>query len=212
MAQIEITAEMQQAKDKLHKQYKSENFIPAKNKTAEVVLNAAKECGGMNNSALAPGEVAKFFDYETYVDNAVELLDVRTTKGSNDRTYKNLYAMVEVGRLVGGEIVGKSYRMINVGGLVRRHYDLKDGKFDEETGKYVGGTAENIISKGSLNTELAEINNPLVMLETALNGVAIKCERTDSEFYYAHFEKGERIADKYDKRKGIIYEIYEEEF
>lgn len=165
---------------------------------ASVNMELVEGIGGSNATALGPGMFAEFYAADEYKNNMSDLVTV-TKSTSNGRDYYNLYALVEVGR-IGSDT--KKPALINIGGLVRYHYDIPQGA-RMKGAKILDAIRE--LTPGEFNQQLADFQQPWKMLTEFLAGKTIKCSRDETPRYYPRFVNRKRAVDEYVLQKGLKY-------
>lgn len=168
----------------------------------ETTLEKVQSAGGMNTSAIAPSEVAEFLDAETYKSHLGELVQITETEGRDGRIYQNLYAFATIYRKINGKLNKTGERMINVGGMLRRHFDMSSAKQDE-SGKWVG--ASRVVTPGKFNEDMQAYGNPWNILTGYLAGKKVEAKRSETKHFYQQFVSGRPVEGKFIEQNGLEY-------
>lgn len=168
----------------------------------EVTLEKVQDVGGMNSSAIAAGEIAEFLPAEMYKDHLGELVQITETRSTNGQTYQNLYAFATIYRRINNKLNRVGDRMVNVGGLLRRHFDMSDA-VKGEGDKMIG--AQRIVTPGTFNEDMQSYGNPWNVLTNYLAGKKIEGDRTKEKHHYQKFVNRQPVADEYILQYGIEY-------
>lgn len=167
---------------------------------AEAMKQAIAEVGQRNNTALNDGEVAEFLteaEYENNIGKYVKL--VRNTANDN---FSRLYALVNRYFIVDGKKVGEHQAFINVGGMVRTHFDMT-GVTPDANGKMIG--ARRTLIPGDFNTKLDSYKLPWAMLTKFLAGKKVKASRSTDKLWFQRFESNQPVRDEYREQNYLVY-------
>ncbi|MBR3527326.1 MAG: hypothetical protein IKN88_06070 [Bacteroidales bacterium] len=168
------------------------------------VKDLAAEIGQRNNTALMDGEVAEFFSKEEYESHPGEYYKVvRNIRNDN---FSRLYALVNRYRLVNGKKIGERTSFINVGGMVRTHFDV-GGQTPDANGKIIGARRSLIL--GDFNVRLNSYASPWEMLTQFLAGKKVKAARSTDKLWFQRFEGGKPVPNEYREQNYLIYDFVE---
>lgn len=169
----------------------------------EEYLKAVQEAGQMNASALTDGECATFLPMEEYQANPHETLIItESTSRTSGNKFTNVYALVKRFFKNGNNEVAVKEDFINVGGILRRHYDL-NGQKPDENGKIKNAT--RVLDAGEFNKKLEACRCPWNMLTNMLAGKTIQAKRSDTKYFYQKFERRQPIQDEYVEQNAMVY-------
>ena len=169
---------------------------------ADEMKEIVSEIGQRNNTAIQQDEIVEFLSMDEYnKDIKNNIIHTRSTS-SNGNTFDNLYALVLRYFVVGGKHVGERMGFINVGGMVRRHFDL-GGLTPNAEGKVIG--AQRVVTPGDFNTKLASYRMPWAMLEGFLAGKKVTAKRSSDKLFFQRFENRRPVADEYVEQQYLIY-------
>lgn len=180
----------------------STNVVEFENK--EEMIKAVQEAGQMNASALTDGECAAFLPMEDYANDPEHTLIVTESKSRNGNTFTNVYALVKRFFKNGKDEVAVKQDFINVGGILRRHYDIA-GLEKDANGKIQG--AARVIDPGDFNKKLEACKSPWNMLTNMLAGKTITAKRSDKKFFYQKFVNRQPIQDEYVEQAAMVYDF-----
>ncbi len=171
--------------------------------TNENLTKIVSEVGQNNQTGLANGEHADFFSAEQYATNPALIMVVKTTSSRTGRTFTNLYAAANRYYKVKGKKVGEHIGFINIGGLVRYHYDLQ-GQTPNAEGKVMN--AVRVLNEGAFNAELESYKQPWDMLTQMLADKTITAKRSTDKLFHQRFDgQGRAIPDTYAEQNYMIY-------
>lgn len=168
----------------------------------KTTLEAVQSAGGMNTSAIAPGEVAEFLDAEIYKSHLGELVQITETEGNNGQTYQNLYAFATIYRKIGKDLIETGSRMVNVGGMLRRHFDMSSAT-KSENGKWVGAT--RVVTPGKFNEDMQAYGGPWNVLTNYLAGKKVESKRSETKRFYQRFQANRPVEGEFIEQPGIEY-------
>lgn len=200
---MEISNEKIQAvKEAFAAQYSDRNNVEIVELSPEKIKDVAAEVGQRNNTALGNGEIAEFFSAEDYATKPDYIQIVETTS-SNGRVYANLYALVNRYYKSGQVKVGEHLAYINVGGIVRYHFDLQGQQPDAE-GKVMN--AVRVLNTDAFNVKLESFKLPWEMLTKGLAGKKITAKRSDDKLWHQRFTTARQpIRDCYVEQNYMLY-------
>lgn len=188
------------AKDALEARLgKNTEIVEYNNKEEKIA--AAEKCGQMNASALTDGEYATFYPVADYEKDPDSFQITEYTSPRTGNTSTNLYVLVKRFFKNGAKEVAIRHEMINVGGIVRRHYDL-NGLDKDENGKIVG--ARRVLDPGKFNEALEGYKSPWNMLQY-LGGKTIQAKRSDKKYFFQKFVQGQPVQDEYVEQYAMEY-------
>lgn len=170
--------------------------------TKEEMIKAAQEAGQMNASALTDGECATFLPMEDYANDPEHTLIVTESTSRNNNKFTNVYALVKRFFKNGKDEVAVREDFINVGGILRRHYDVA-GLEKDANGKIQG--AVRVLDPGDFNKKLEACKSPWNMLTNMLAGNTIQAKRSDQKFFYQKFVKRQPVQDEYTEQVAMVY-------
>ena len=154
-----------------------------------------------NTTPLGEGEIVEFFSAEDYTSFQDYIQIVETTL-SNGQVLTSLYALSKRYFLVNNRKVGEHLCFIDVGGMVRRHFDLT-GLTPDAEGKVKG--AVRVVTPGDFNTKLEAYKQPWSMLTRFLAGKRVRAKRSTDKLYFQAFSGRQPIPDKYVEQTYMIY-------
>ena len=200
---MEISNEKIQAvKEAFAAQYSDRNNVEIVEISPEKIQSVAAEVGQRNNTALGNGEIAEFFSAEDYATKPDYIQIVETTS-SNGRVYANLYALVNRYYKSGQVKVGEHLAYINVGGIVRYHFDLQ-GQTPDAEGKVMN--AVRVLNTDNFNVKLESFKLPWEMLTKCLAGKKITAKRSDDKLWHQRFTAARQpIRDCYVEQNYMLY-------
>lgn len=167
------------------------------------LANVVASIGQRNNTALGDGEVAEFFTEEEYKNNIDKyIIHTQSTSPTTGRTFDRVYALVNRYFLVGTKKVGEHLAYIDIGGMVRRHYDLT-GLTPDAEGKVKG--ARRVVIPGEFNTKLDSYKLPWAMLTQFLAGKKVKAARSNDKLFFQEFVNRQPVPDKYVEQQYMVY-------
>jgi len=170
--------------------------------SADQIKDLAAEVGQRNNTALMDGEVAEFLSKEEYESHPGEYYKVvENTRNSN---FSRLYALVNRYRVVNGKKVGERRAFINVGGMVRNHFDIA-GQSPDANGKIKN--AVRTLIPGKFNEELNSYSLPWAMLTMYLAGKKVKATRSTDKKWFQRFESNQPVQDEYREQNYLVYDF-----
>ncbi len=169
---------------------------------AEELKKIAENVGQRNTTALSDGETAEFFTMDEYEKNIDKYLIPTVTTSSTGRQYNRLYALVKRYFKVGSKKVGEHFDFIDIGGIVRYHYDLSEAT-KKEDGKWEG--ARRIINDDTFNKNLESQKLPWAMLSNVLAGKKISAKRSTNKLFHQRFEGGMPVRDEFVEQTYLIY-------
>lgn len=178
------------------------NVIEFENK--EQFMKAVQEAGQMNASALTDGECAAFLPMEDYANDPEHTLIVTESKSRNGNMFTNVYALVKRYFKNGKDEVAVKHDFINVGGILRRHFDLA-GLEKDANGKIEG--AVRVIDPGDFNKKLEACKSPWNMLTNMLAGKTITAKRSDKKFFYQKFVDRQPVQNEYVEQNAMVYDF-----
>ena len=170
----------------------------------EDMIKAVKEAGQMNATALTDGECATFLAMQDYEKDPEHTLIVTESKSRNGNVFTNVYALVKRFFKNGKDEVAVKQDFINVGGILRRHYDIA-GKEKDANGKIEG--AVRILDPGDFNKKLEACKSPWNMLTNMLAGKTITAKRSNNKFYYQRFVNRQPIENEYVEQNAMVYDF-----
>lgn len=180
------------------------------NDNTEIVEHDAKEIqdvvagiGQRNTTALGDGEVAEFFTADEYTKNIGKyIIHTRSTSPTTGRSFDRVYALVNRYFLVGSQKVGEHLAYVDIGGMVRRHYDVT-GLTPDAEGKIKG--ARRVVTPGDFNTKLDSYKLPWAMLTQFLAGKKVKAARSTDKLFFQEFVNRQPVPDKYVEQQYMVY-------
>lgn len=178
------------------------NVVEFENK--EEMIKAVQEAGQMNASALTDGECAAFLPMEDYANDPEHTLIVTESTSRNGNVFTNVYALVKRFFKNGKDEVAVKQDFINVGGILRRHYDIA-GLEKDANGKVSGAT--RVLDPGDFNKKLEACKSPWNMLTNMLAGKTITAKRSDKKFFYQKFVNRQPIQDEYVEQAAMVYDF-----
>lgn len=202
---MEITAEkLSQAREQAIAGFNpNAEIVTASGDDAKAVLQqAAESAGQMNTTAILDGETVEFFKKDEYLNDIEnKVIITNTTSESTGRVFTNVYVLVNRYFKVGQKRVAEHFGFINVGGMVRRHYDLSEATKNED-GTYTG--ARRVVTPGTFNEKLAALRTPWAMLDE-LSGKKVVGKRGTTKRFYQEFSGRQPIRNKYVEQVGMEY-------
>lgn len=200
---MEITQDKINAvKEAFAAQYSDRNNVEIVNIDPAKITEIAAEVGQRNNTALSNGEIAEFFAPEDYATKPDYIQIVETTS-ENGRVYPNLYALVKRYYKSGQQKVGEHLTYINVGGIVRYHFDLQ-GQTPDAEGKVEN--AVRVLNTDAFNLKLEGFKLPWEMLTKFLASKKITAKRSDDKLWHQRFTAARRpIRDCYVEQNYMLY-------
>lgn len=154
-----------------------------------------------STSSLGDGEIAEFFTAEHYISYPDYIQIVETIYGDG-QVSTSLFALCERYFLVNNRKIGGHLSYIDVGGLVRRHFDLTGLSPDAE-GKVKG--AVRAIVPYDFNLKLASFEQPWSMLTNFLAGKKVRAKRSTDKLFFQAFVNRQPVPDKYVEQTYMIY-------
>lgn len=170
----------------------------------EEMIKAVQDAGQMNASALTDGEHATFLPMADYQNDPEHTLIVTESKSRNGNVFTNVYALVKRFFKNGKDEVAVKQDFINVGGILRRHYDIA-GLEKDANGKIQGAT--RVIDPGDFNKKLEACKSPWNMLTNMLAGKTIAAKRSDKKFFYQKFVQRQPIENEYVEQNAMVYDF-----
>jgi hypothetical protein len=167
-------------------------------------IKAIQEAGQMNASALTDGERATFLPMKDYEDDPEHTLIVTESTSRNGNKFTNVYALVKRFFKNGNAEVAVKQDFINVGGIIRRHYEFP-GKEPDANGKIEG--AVRVLDQGEFNKKLEACKSPWNMLTNMLAGKTITAKRSDKKNYYQKFVNRQPIEGEYVEQYAMVYDF-----
>lgn len=167
-------------------------------------MKAVEEAGQMNATALTDGECATFLPMEDYQNDPEHTLIVTESTSRNGNRFTNVYALVKRFFKNGKDEVAVKQDFINVGGILRRHYDVA-GREKDANGKILGAT--RVLDPGDFNKKLEACKSPWNMLTNMLAGNTIQAKRSDTKYFYQKFVARQPIQDEYVEQNAMVYGI-----
>ncbi len=178
------------------------NTSVVEHQNVEELKEAVASVGQRNTTALGDGEIAEFFDAKAYEENADKYLIHTQSTSSNGRTFDRVYALCNRYFLVGNKKVGEHLSFIDIGGMVRRHYDLT-GLAPDAEGKIKG--AVRVVTPGDFNNKLEAYKQPWSMLTQFLAGKKIRAKRSTDKLFFQEFVNRQPVPDKYVEQTYMVY-------
>lgn len=172
----------------------------------------AAEVGQMNTTAIREGEIVEFYPQEVYntEKDAYIITETDSATPGDSRRFYNLYALVHSYRLIGtgssAKKVGEQDRYVNVGNMVRRHYEVPADVKNPYEGKHPEITTR-VLDDGKFNKDLAEYQLPWEMLIQFLAGKKVTAKRGAAKQCYAKFLNRARVPDEFVEQFPLVYEI-----
>ena len=174
-------------------------------KDAKEVANKASQVGQQNATALMDGEFAEFMTAKDYEEKANDyIINTATTSSTTGRDFERVYALVNRFFVVNGKRVGEHLDFIDVGGMVRRHYDTA-GKQPDADGKIAG--AVRVVTPGTFNEKLNSFHKPWIMLTQYLAGKVVGAKRSTDKKMFQKFVGGRPVTDEYVEQFYNIYDF-----
>lgn len=173
-------------------------------KDAKEVASKASQVGQQNATALMDGEFAEFMSAKDYEEKANDYIINTATTSSTGRDFERVYALVNRFFVVNGKRVGEHLDFIDIGGMVRRHFDL-GGKAPDENGKVTG--AVRVVTPGTFNEKLNSFHKPWIMLTQYLSGKIVGAKRSTDKKWFQKFVGGRPVADEYVEQMYNIYDF-----
>lgn len=180
------------------------NTVVVEHQNVDEMKEAVTSIGARNTTALGDGEIAEFFDAKDYEANADKYLIHTQSTSSTGRTFDRLYALCNRYFLVGNKKVGEHLSFIDVGGMVRRNYDLTGLDKDAE-GKVKG--AVRVVTPGAFNTKLEAYKQPWNMLSQFLAGKKVRAKRSTDKLFFQEFVNRQPVPDKYVEQNYMVYDF-----
>ena len=168
--------------------------------SVEDLKKAVTEVGQRNNTALNDGEVAEFLSEEDYANGIGTT--VKYVKNTSNDNFSRLYALVHRYFVVDGKRVGEHDAFINVGGMVRQHFDVS-GITPDANGKMIG--ARRALIPGDFNIKLDSYKLPWAMLTKFLAGKKVKASRSTDKLWFQRFESNQPVRDEYREQQYLVY-------
>lgn len=202
---MDFEKELKEARTQFENGLTNPNTEIVNHESPEEMANVVENIGQRNNTALSDGEVAEFFSMDEYKqDIQNKIIHTQTTSNTTGNTFDNLYAAVKRYFVVGGKKVGEHIAFINVGGMVRRHYDLT-GLTPNAEGKIEGATRVVTGDANSFNQKLASYRLPWAMLEQALAGKKVTAKRSTDKLYFQKFVGRQPVPNEYVEQTYMVY-------
>lgn len=170
--------------------------------TIEEVQKVENDLELRSHTPLDADEIVEFFSKEEYILFLSE--SVKCAKSHTNRGDK-LFAIATRYFLVDGKRVGEHRSFIDIGGMVRTHFDVSGCNMDEN-GKIYG--ARRRIIPYSLNQELASFDSPWDMLTKFLAGKKVKATRSTDKLFFQRIQNQQPIPDEYREQRYLIYNFY----
>jgi hypothetical protein len=192
---------IQAAKDTLTASL-NENTEVVEHKAGELA-DVVSSIGQRNTTALGDNEIAEFFTPEEYQKNIDDyIIHTQSTSPTTGRTFDRVYALCKRYFKVGNNKVGEHLAFIDVGGMVRYHFDLTGLEADAE-GKIKG--ARRSVIPGDFNTKLESYKLPWAMLMQFLGGNKVKATRSSDKLFFQEFVNRQPVPDKYVEQNYMVY-------
>lgn len=200
---MELEKQIQEARTQFEQNLTNPNTEIVAHSNPEEMASVVESIGQRNNTALGDGEVAEFFPMEDYKNDIQnKIIHTQTTSNTTGRTFDNLYAAVKRYFLVNGKKVGEHIAFINVGNMVRRHFDL-GGKTPNAEGKIEG--AVRVVTPGTFNEKLSSYKLPWAMLEQCLAGKKVVASRSNDKLFFQKFVGNQPVPNEYVEQNYMVY-------
>lgn len=174
--------------------------------TPEDLKLAVESIGQNNTTALGNGEYAEFFKPEEYEQNIDKyVIHTESTSRTTGRTFGRLYALANRYFLVGKKRVGEHFAFIDVGGMVRRHFDIS-GLTPDAEGRIKN--ARRVVTPGVFNEKLHSYRQPWNMLTEYLGGKTVTAKTSTDKLFFQEFTTDRQpVPDKYVERNYMVYDF-----
>jgi len=152
-------------------------------------------------TGLSMDEFAEFFSSDSYQmrSDFIQIVEQSTSVG----LIYHLYALVKAYWVTGNRKVGNFHTFIDIGALVRYHYDLH-GNIPNDNGEVMNAT--RVLNGDKFNTDLASFKTPWEMLTRYLSGKTIIAKQSQEMLWHQKFNaQRQPLPNIYINQTHLVY-------